>query len=110
MASVNPLKKVHPARCWFVYQIFTVAGANGTTMVEVFVGWLTRVVNHIYVCMIRCFTYKFNRSLELSLLPYVEMYRSSTYFFCAPQLTTPTVLVGSWWPGGLLIPALPVLV
>jgi hypothetical protein len=40
-------------------------------------------------------------SLELSLLPYVEMYRSSMYFFCAPQLTTRTVLVGSWWPGGL---------
>ncbi len=45
--------------------------------------------------------YKFNRSLELSLRPSVEMYRSSTYFFCAPQLRTPTVLVGSWWPGGL---------
>jgi hypothetical protein len=26
--------------------------------------------------------YKFNRSLELSLLPYVEMYRSSTFFLC----------------------------
>jgi hypothetical protein len=45
--------------------------------------------------------YEINPSLELSLLPYVEMYRSSTYFFCAPQLTTRTVLVGSWWPGGL---------
>ncbi len=45
--------------------------------------------------------YEFYWSLELSLLPYVEMYRSSTYFFCAPKLTIWTVLVGSWWPGGL---------
>ena len=40
-------------------------------------------------------------SLEMSLLPYVEKYRSSTYFFCASQLTTGAVLVGSWWPGGI---------
>ena len=40
--------------------------------------------------------YEFNQSLELSLLPYVEIYHSSTYFFCAPQLTTRTILVGSW--------------
>ena len=44
--------------------------------------------------------YEINPSLELSLLPYVEMYRGSTYFF-ASQLMTQTVLVGSWWPGGL---------
>ncbi len=44
--------------------------------------------------------YKFKLSLKMPLLPYVENYRSST-FFCAPQLITGAVLVGSWWPGGL---------
>ena len=44
--------------------------------------------------------YEFKPSLELSLLPYVEKYRSSTYFLCAPQLMTGNVLVGSGWPGG----------
>ncbi len=41
--------------------------------------------------------YEINPSLELSLLPYVEMYRGSTYFFFASQLTTPSsrlILVG----------------
>ncbi len=45
--------------------------------------------------------YEIKPSLEMSLLPYVENYRSSTYFFCASQLTTGAVLVGSWWPGGI---------
>jgi hypothetical protein len=45
--------------------------------------------------------YEFKLSLEFSLLTYVEKYLSSTYFFCASQLTTGAVLAGSWWPGGL---------
>ncbi len=45
--------------------------------------------------------YEIKPSLEMSLLPYVEKYCSSTYFFCASQLTTGAVLVGSWWPGGI---------
>ncbi len=53
-------------------------------------------MSRMWYNIIRYSIYEFNQSLELSLLPYVEMYRSSTYFFCAPQLTTRTILVGSW--------------
>ncbi len=61
---------------------------------------LVQIKEGVITHLERVITYKIKPSLEMSLLPYVEKYRGSTYVFCASQLMTGAVLVGSWWPGG----------
>jgi hypothetical protein len=66
-----------------------------------FAMWFSLFLCAKLLLTIPSYVYKIKPSLEMSLLPYVEKYRGSTYFFCASQLTTGAVLVGSWWPGGI---------
>jgi hypothetical protein len=58
--------------------------------------------NGIGACLqVFLLVYEFKLSLELSLAPYVQVYRTSTVLFFVAQLTIWAILVGSWWPAAL---------